>query len=632
MVREYSYKIKGLLQASDETINKLCSDFSNVNGVIGLNVIKEEEKVEYALDQWSSDYDAFSKLSEICEDCNLELVFEDEIIENDIVSEEEVSKEESVDVQKEPTEIKNKLLKSDFVEKIIVLILSLGFICAGFLFKQKPNLQPWIFMIGFTIASYEILYDIIVKLAEKGYLYEELLTFIGALILTYQGKIAISAIIMLLYSTLNFVVSFAKHKNALKKEELTIKIENCEDEHEKGYLQGCLQYLQSREGVNSTSTQKINDRKKCFTLFMFVLAVLAIFVPPLFTIKTYWLSLSTKWLYLGSCILILNGIGETLFSLSNTEFTAMVKAFENEVKINSIDSFINLTKKSKVSFDKSGVLVKDCKIEELHGQNQTLQFALSSLQGLENHVAKAIKEYAKDVEPLTVENLVINETGVSCTIEKNNVLVGSRKYLKDKSVEVEEIADGKPHLFVACNGSLIGYFTLSNEPFNDSYGAIAEIKHDLSLKTEILSSDEANVVTEIKKQLKADHAVSGASSKFKAERVKKENSIYVGDETNDRTTLSLLDDAISFGSDGKIAITTKSIRKVPFILKLAQRTVKTLKFNKKFACVFKVFVILLAVILRVFTAIDFIWWLFAIDVLARSFTVINSMINSSDVA
>ncbi|MBR2385585.1 MAG: hypothetical protein IKA99_08280, partial [Clostridia bacterium] len=193
MVREYSYKIKGLLQASDETINKLCSDFSNVNGVIGLNVIKEEEKVEYALDQWSSDYDAFSKLSEICEDCNLELVFEDEIIENDIVSEEEVSKEESVDVQKEPTEIKNKLLKSDFVEKIIVLILSLGFICAGFLFKQKPNLQPWIFMIGFTIASYEILYDIIVKLAEKGYLYEELLTFIGALILTYQGKIAISA-------------------------------------------------------------------------------------------------------------------------------------------------------------------------------------------------------------------------------------------------------------------------------------------------------------------------------------------------------------------------------------------------------------------------------------------------------
>ena len=66
-VREYSYKINGLALADDAIIEQIHDDFREVSGVIGINVKKEEEIIEYVLDQWSSDYDAFSKLSEICE-------------------------------------------------------------------------------------------------------------------------------------------------------------------------------------------------------------------------------------------------------------------------------------------------------------------------------------------------------------------------------------------------------------------------------------------------------------------------------------------------------------------------------------------------------------------------------------
>ena len=83
-VREYSYKINGLALADDAIIEQIHDDFREVSGVIGINVKKEEEIIEYVLDQWSSDYDAFSKLSEICEKYNLagkiELIFNEWII------------------------------------------------------------------------------------------------------------------------------------------------------------------------------------------------------------------------------------------------------------------------------------------------------------------------------------------------------------------------------------------------------------------------------------------------------------------------------------------------------------------------------------------------------------------------
>ena len=64
-LREYSYKIKGLKDVSEATIDEIKQEFSLISGVIAFNVDKDNETVDYALDQWSSDYDAFSKISEI---------------------------------------------------------------------------------------------------------------------------------------------------------------------------------------------------------------------------------------------------------------------------------------------------------------------------------------------------------------------------------------------------------------------------------------------------------------------------------------------------------------------------------------------------------------------------------------
>ena len=342
-VREYSYKIKGLSTADDSKIEQISEQIKNINGVIAFNVNKNDEIVDYALDQWSSDYDAFSKLTEICEENGLELVFdEDEVIDNEI-DEQDIIPSKEDEIIDEPKEIKNKLSKADFVEKFIILFLAVGAILTGFFLKNKPNVQPWIFMIGFTLASYEILYDVVVKMAEKQYCFEEVLTFLGTLILTYQGKIAMSAIIMLMYSALNFIVAFAKHKIALKKEKLINQIDEQENKEEKQLLSKKLEYIEEVESLCSSKTLNLINKRRIIGLLVLALAILVVFVPPLFTIKTYWASLTGKWLYLGTCILVLNSFGEMLFSLSNTELNALINAIENDVEVNSIDTFISLS-------------------------------------------------------------------------------------------------------------------------------------------------------------------------------------------------------------------------------------------------------------------------------------------------
>ena len=632
-LREYSYKIKGLKDVSEATIDEIKQEFSLISGVIAFNVDKDNETVDYALDQWSSDYDAFSKISEICEKRNLELVFdEDEVVETE-VEEEQITIAEEDTFEEEEKVVKNKLTRADIIEKGILAVLALAFLGVGALLNKFPNVQPWILMLGFTVASYEVLYEVVVKATEKVYVAEEIITFFGALVLTYLGYTAIATVIMILYSSLCFSVSYAKHKIAIKKEKLTEKINSCEDEDVKKALNEKLSFIEEKENAYSSKLCNLNQKRLVLNLSFVGLAILAIFVPPFFTIKSYWSALANKWLYLGASILVLSGFGEVLFSNAHTELLAVLKAYDNGVTVNSLNKLLKLTSKDTVVFDKAGVLTEDAKVVSVEGEERTLLLALTAVNGLEGHVANAVKLYAKDLTELEAVNVdVTPNMGVSYNVDGESVLVGNKRFLKEKSIITEELKDGCSHLYVCVNGNLIGYLTLSVEVYDDSFGAIAEIKNDLGLKTELLSADEGDVVVNVKKSLQLDKAISGASPKFKADKINELNAVYVANEINDKETLALVEDAIAFGNNSSISITNKSIRKVPFILKLAKRTEKILSFNKKFPIASKAFLIALAIALRVFTSLNFIWWVFALDVLSRGLTVVRAMLNSSDPA
>ncbi|MBQ7373344.1 MAG: hypothetical protein IJW64_02125, partial [Clostridia bacterium] len=234
-IREISYKINNLKSVDKSVIKDFEDDFSNVKGVLGVKIDFDNSTVTYAIDEWTSDYDVLCKLNEICDEKGLDLSFDDvEKSEEDeqvseIENEEEVLEEENIanddedlskiqegdEFDEKEEKVKDKLSKSDFIEKAIIFGLAfVGTLLGLFI---KGDVRPWILMIAFTLASYETLYDVIIKIAEKKYFLDEILTFIGALVFMYLGYTEVSAIIMLIFSAISFVKALLLHFQAVKK-------------------------------------------------------------------------------------------------------------------------------------------------------------------------------------------------------------------------------------------------------------------------------------------------------------------------------------------------------------------------------------------------------------------------------
>ncbi len=545
-IREISYKINNLNSVKEPVLKAFEEDFSNVKGVLGVKFDFDNSKITYAIDEWTSDYDVLCKLNEICEDKGLDLSFDDDESENEEEidnqekseddktqeieeSEEDLSKiQEGDEFDEKEEKVKGKLSKADFIEKAIIFGLALLVTLVGVFVNGA--IKPWILMIAFTLASYETLYDVVVKIAVKEYFLDEVLTFAGALLFMYLGYTELSATIMILYSGISFIKVLSTHNNALKLEKLKLEEESSEDENLKQELAKKIEYFESKDKICDLKSLKLYSNKLKFSIAFIVLAVLTVFVPPLFSIKTYWATLSDKWLYLGATVLTLSSLGEYFFSCFSCAKISLFTANENGVQINDYDKFISFAKINKLSFEIDGVL--------------------------------------------------LNENG--------NVK-------------------------------------------NDLDGAIKELKYDLNVTSEILSSQKSDKVSQVKKGYEFNGAIAGASDKYKVEHVEKTNSIYVSNGDFDKDVLSKTKKAIAFNSLGDVTVLDGQVKRVPFIIKLSKRTDKILNFNKYFTLIFKVLFVLISLVLTIFTSFKYGYVLYGLDAFIRIIVLLNSERNSQEV-
>ena len=227
-LKVYNYKVLGLEKSANEIIEQFKISISSVKGVKQVEI--DGDLVKCYADEWTSEYDIFSSLNEICGDYNFELDFEDgetdetegeseiepevEVETNEVVKELQTDGYDEDDETEEEPEKKGKITKGDIIEKCIIFLASVVLLVIGLLLGAGSSARSWLLMLSFTVASYETLYDVIIKITEKKYFVEEIVTFIGALIFTYLGYSAISAVIMLLYGVIPFASKFVTSKMA----------------------------------------------------------------------------------------------------------------------------------------------------------------------------------------------------------------------------------------------------------------------------------------------------------------------------------------------------------------------------------------------------------------------------------
>ncbi len=286
---------------------------------------------------------------------------------------------------------------------------------------------------------------------------------------------------------------------------------------------------------------------------------------------------------------------------------AIGQATKYGVLIKSGEALETLGALNTLVFDKTGTLtygnleVSDViPVNDDLSENELLK-AVASCETLSEHpLAKAIVNKAKDLEMdlEEPENFKMYPgKGVSCNISYGEVFAGNAKFLIENNIDVDESYldklrnEGKAAIIVALNGKVAGFVGLSDVVREDSKGMIENL-HELGTETILLTGDNTETANYFASQVGIGKVYGNLLPEEKLswiEKLKGEGKkvCMIGDGVNDAPALKTADVSVAMGSVGSdvaieaadIALLGDDIGKIPYLKKLSNSTLFTIKAN-----------------------------------------------------
>jgi Cu+-exporting ATPase len=283
------------------------------------------------------------------------------------------------------------------------------------------------------------------------------------------------------------------------------------------------------------------------------------------------------------------------------------KGAEHGVLIKGGEALEGAHKIQTIVFDKTGTIterrpeVTDIITVGEIDKNKLLQIAASAEKGSEHPLGEAIVKGAEKekIEIVKVENFyAIPGHGIEVQLENKNVLLGNRKLMKDKNINLsilEEVSDklaaeGKTPMYIAINNKLSGIIAVADVVKKSSKEAIRKI-HEMGIEVAMITGDNKRTAENIAKQVGIDRVLAEVLPQHKAENVKKiqqEGKVVamVGDGINDAPALASADIGIAIGSGTDVAIESadivlmrSDILDVVTAIKLSKSTIRNIKQN-----------------------------------------------------
>jgi len=282
------------------------------------------------------------------------------------------------------------------------------------------------------------------------------------------------------------------------------------------------------------------------------------------------------------------------------------KGAEHGILIKSGDALETLHKITMVVFDKTGTITEGKpRVTDIIPANgwereRLLQIAASAERLSEHPLGEAIVFAAKENNLQLFEASqfeAISGYGIEAVINGQKVLVGNKKLMKDKGIEIDLLLDieklsqqAKTPIFVAQNGKFAGIIAVSDVIKPNAKRAI-ELLYGMGIEATMITGDNEKTAKAVAKQVGIDNILADVLPQDKANEIKKlqrkgKKVAMVGDGINDAPALAQADVGISIASGTDVAaeaadvvLMKDDILDVVNAILLSKKTIQNIKQN-----------------------------------------------------
>ena len=306
---------------------------------------------------------------------------------------------------------------------------------------------------------------------------------------------------------------------------------------------------------------------------------------------------------------------------------AISQATKHGVIIKSGEILETMGKVDTMAFDKTGTLTRGqlavqsiLAVDTDYSETDILQLAASAEAKSEHPIGKAIVSHAieQDLEILdTTSFTMFVGKGIIAVIKGRELYCGNERFLEEHNIIVSESiqqainvyrSEGKVSVIIADREHIIGIITLSDTMRNDVINMISAIS-SLDMTTVLLTGDSEEAATYIGKksgvsEIHAELLPGEKVSIIESLQGKHHKVCMVGDGINDAPAMKIADVSIAMGTIGSdiaietadIALMSDDLSKIPYIKRLSDATIKTIKFSIALSMVINCIAIILSLL------------------------------------
>lgn len=396
---------------------------------------------------------------------------------------------------------------------------------------------------------------------------------------------------------------------------------------------------------NKAPTQAFIDRfSEIYTPIVFVLALLVMVIPPLFSLGTWG-----EWLYKGLELLVIACPCALVISTPVAIVTAIGSAAKNGVLIKGGNHLEGLGTLSALAFDKTGTLTegrpKVDTIKTIDANETTLLNIAMSLESYSTHpISNAIVDYAmqlnvKKAYVTDFENIV--GQGIKGKINESYVYAGNVKLIESINKKInnykEEInkyeQEGFTVIIIASSSMIHGLITIA-DPLRSNIKQIIQQLNGTHIKNTImLTGDNKSTAQKIAqlsgiKEVYAELMPGDKLAAIKDLQNKGYRVAMIGDGINDAPALAQSDVGIAMGGIGSdtametadVVLMSDDINQLTRTISISKKAKNIIKQNIYFSIIIK----LIAFIL-VFPGLLTLWLAVLSDTGAAILVILNSL-------